>query len=292
MKPDLFRLRTLGLVILAGLSSLTSRTAFADAFDLSANAVASACSVLAFPPCDTQQLETGLIPINSIVVSPINASLSVSVGGDSATASAETSGTVTYGQITGFVTGSASEANPGPAGIDSTSTSGQGTFIGQWQDTLTITSSSLQAGTPVTLDFTLLTNASLSCTGPSGTVEATATFEANLSVEQLSDNTCNTPFQQSQQMTFLTAVGDTVSVSGQLNLFASGEGANGVTSTGTADPPQSSFFIDSLTAGVSYSSASGQTYFTPASTVPEPASFLWLGIVLTGILTPRRFRPR
>jgi len=60
-----------------------------------------------------------------------------------------------------------------------------------------------------------------------------------------------------------------------------------------AIPDTAHFYVDSATDGVSYTTASGRTYFTPASTgnpVPEPSTFWMAGTALATIVLARKRR--
>jgi hypothetical protein len=84
---------------------------------------------------------------------------------------------------------------------------------------------------------------------------------------------CNSTFDKSGIFLVPTSVGASFLAEGQLALTAT-EAFGGFASI----DPSADFFIDSLTSGASYTTASGITYFTTTSSVPEPGTF----VLLTG----------
>jgi hypothetical protein len=245
----------------------------------------------------TANAHSGGTPGNAVVIgqnsalplllSPTVASDSFSELGASASASASMSGSVNYGEIVGSVAATASEnVALEPAGLNVTDTFASGVFDGQWHDVLTVTSGTLDAGTPVDLAFTLFTNAVLGCSGANSSVEAASTFQAGLSQISALSSTCNSTISGSQQMLVATSVGSQIDLFGSLQIQATSFGANFGGSSSSVDPPFAVFYIDSETAGASYTTASGTSYETPASstTVPEPETLdmLMVSLVIVG----------
>jgi hypothetical protein len=226
----------------------------------------------------------GSIP--TVVSSHLNSSGPVlnspEIGISNGAGSASASGSVQFGSISGVVSAT---GNAGPI-----ANGGFAVFDGIWDDTLTVTSSTLAAGTTVDLLFTMAYNFSTTCSGANGSPFAEAEFETGSQDVPLqfvtastSDPSCNQKSAGTQTLNVVTFVGATTGVLGFSSLFAAaGEG-----SSGQADAPVD-FFIDSETAGASYTTASGTNYSTPIPTVPEPSTFGLFGLGLLGLIALRR----
>jgi hypothetical protein len=248
--------------------------ASADTVGLSASAVAEA-SVLPGSQHQTGQFSGAVA--SGVTVGPFSPDVSYTNGVVTGEGTAQVFGYVQFGLIAGFV----SASGTGTAGGE-----GQASWQGIWQDTLTITSTTLAAGSPVDLQFSLFVGpGTVSCSGTNSVANAEGTFSAGVGNPigiTLLDETCNTGFKLSQTMTLATTVGAQIPVEGQELLNADAASLDITTSTASVDPSDS-FFIDSLTPGASYTTASGATYFTPPITpAPEPSSLLLFG---TGLLT-------
>jgi hypothetical protein len=148
-------------------------------------------------------------------------------------------------------------------------------FTGVWQDTLTVTSSTLTAGTPVDLLFTMSFKFSTVCTGSNTSPSATVEFIAGSQNAIASSTACNATFAGTSPLDFKTVVGANTAVEGFMHSVS------GAGSSVQVDPP-ANFSIDSGTLGATYTTASGFTYFTPSTSVPEPSSLILFG---SGMLT-------
>jgi hypothetical protein len=216
----------------------------------------------------------------------------LSNGSINTAASATFFGTVQFGLISGGLSAQGSESSSAePVGIPLNATFAGASFDGVWQDSLTVTSLTLAAGTPVQLAFTLGVDATLNCGGPSAEASALGAFQAGSNQIILSSTTCNSVFQKSDVMIVNTAVGSDLQVEGQLVLSANAEGYNQESSSAGVDPPSSNFFVDSLTPGASYITGSGNTYFSPTS-VPEPGTVTLLSSGLLALAGVTLFRNR
>lgn len=260
--------------------------AFADGITVSAAAGAAIGN-----QCDCQQfLVTN--STSAVTVVPLNAALAINQFGISSGAAASASGEVQFGSITGALGATSSESSSlFPPGVQLTNAAGSAEFDGTWVDELTVTSNTLAAGEPVELAFLLSADLNLTCSDSGqASVSAVASMTGSIFSAQLSDQVCNSAFKQSQTLTVLTNVGATIPIQGQLNLVTSAAGLNELTVSSSIDP-SAQVFIDSLTPGASYTTASGTNYSSPAH-VPEPSSLLLLGSELLALLGVSRVATR
>lgn len=266
----------IALVLVLGIV-LGGGSARADAYGLTVSAFASACP--AYNQCNTQQFNTGALPVKSITLNPMTASFTTSFPTGMASTYAGTQGTVTYGAASGTVFVESTAYCASPPGSNCFNTVASGVFQGFWNDTLTITSKTLPLGSQVNLMATMSIHADIYCTSVNASVQALGAFTVvpgtvgGVPPIILSSNLCNSLFQESQRETFTAFVGESVLVGGQLSLLASAYALNGQPSVVAVDPPASGFFIDSLTPGASYVTASGHSY----SSTPEPGTLVLLG---------------
>ena len=261
---------------LAGLFLAAGPVLASSLFSLSASATANACDPRG----------TGCLPnadvINGAVVGPIivSASTNDSPLGGSDTASSGV-GIINFGSIvvqpqTATAVNALSESDAVTA------------FFGEWIDQITTTSTTLPLGSPMELAFTLSMTANEICSGPTASTTAIGTFYAASSpLIQLRDATCSagagTLETPSQTMMFATTVGANIGINGQLSLETDANtlNAGGTVVSATIDPPGGSFFIDAVTPGTGYVSASGATYF---SSVPEPGTLGLIGFGFGGLI--------
>ncbi|MEI8015341.1 MAG: PEP-CTERM sorting domain-containing protein [Nitrospira sp.] len=218
--------------------------------------------------------------VQTAVSGPLTLSNSAVQGGSSAFSTE----TVNYGVI---MASAGSSYSGNSTGAESGNTSGQ------WFDTFSIVSSTLTAGTPVTLSGMLTLDIVETAVGQLGFNNAGSGTLAELQVnngisnpifnisQNILTSTLNGTFNLFTPVTINTFVGGTLFVNGILNLNALCQ--NGPCST-TLDASHTSIFtLASATAGADYTTASGTSYLPQASAVPEPATLLLLGSGLIGL---------
>jgi hypothetical protein len=185
-----------------------------------------------------------------------------------------TSGTVTeLGAVHGFATVDAQST--GPAG------GANATSQGQWSDTITITSNTLAANTPVQFLATIILHRAITGSGATASADVTGPFGLHL-LDSLSAPNPAT----SVSLVVNTFVGQVLSPTSTLTLSL---GASGIAPFGKSAAVHaentSVFHFEPITAGASYTTASGITY------VPEPAS-IWLAVGCAVVIGAARLRRR
>jgi hypothetical protein len=247
-------------IILASIILIVQTSAFADgSAQLSGSASGGGC---AGSVCNSSQFF--LASQNPIAI-PVQSG-SASQPGVSANGSA--SGSVAYGSLDGIVLGSGS----GEGGAN-----GFGQYTGDWQDTLTIVSSTLPLDTPVDLLFTLSVDATMNCSGVGSYVDTSASFaSSNGGTISFESGTCNSTLAKTGTAVIQTFVGNSLVVEGELDLSAE----NIFAGSASVDPT-AAFFINSATPGASYLTASGASYETQPTKAPESPS---VGFLVVGLL--------
>lgn len=225
-------------------------------------------------------------------------SLSSSIAIPVATANGQTSGVA--GTLKGktFASASGSLANPGSASSGSSSTQ---VFVA---DQITVSSSTLANGTPVSILFSMLVDGSLpifeNSDNPNFFGTATATFNAgtvNQSLELLFRSDMDTnytlvgnrrQFDRLLAGTYSTTVGAVIPIGYQLLTQATARSENGQLLQALSDFGSTGlFYIDSQTPDVTLIAASGHNYASPA-TIPTPA--LLPGLIGLGLSVLRHRR--
>jgi hypothetical protein len=263
---------TVFTIVVISLTSLWSTSAAAAAaFGITYAIDTRAC--VSSTLCDKKQA-SGTNLANPVTFSLVSSQSSLANGGENAFA--QTFGSISYGQIKGYVHGDSSATKLGEA-------DGITDYQAYWADTATVTSTTLGFGTPVTFLMTLDVDAILAGVGPGG-MNLTAELIVGNGNQLLANTTTQGAFDYSKGMLVTTFVGAKLSLEGGLLLDAVTQAANcgGCSPTYTVDSSHTAnYYLDAITPGVSYTTASGYTYFTPA--VPEPSSFLLFGSGALGL---------
>jgi len=228
---------------------------------------------------------------------PTGSSFNDGIG--SGNAASNVFGTVSLGTITGFAEADSQEFEPPGRGGGVGSDASLSAFF---QDQITVVSSALPADAPVDLLFTLVLDSK--ATGNCAVAENEAAVDTSFGATgpgtltglDLQNSTCQpAASSQSVQGIAQTFVGATLSIEGNLGLSSIAGGlTDGTKIVNIADAAHTSeFFVDSLTPGASYTSASGVSYIQPAaSSVPEPHTFGMIVLASVALLILRRSNRR
>lgn len=199
-------------------------------------------------------------------------------------ASADAGGSLSHGQISADVSASSDVRNW--AYVEAT-----GEARDYWKDTFTVTSGSLAWGTPVALDLTVELDATVMTQGY-GKGYALAVIGTGLDAGWIVgvDTRVLGAGSHRASGTFMTHVGSSVTLVGQLASRAWAESAAGG-GTGSASTQTSArFTVSAATAGADYVAASGQRYGAVVPTVPEPSGWLLALIGGAGVALRRGLR--
>ena len=295
----LFRSAALSLCVLCGIANATPV--------LTGSAVASACEANEFN-CNVAEFgPAGPVSVSGVSLLSVTDQNAQKSGEGFGTAAAfdsslaDTGGTVSYGLITGNGFSSADENNFDiPPNTNINNTTASTTFDGSFRDTVTVTAvtlgtgSGLSSGAPVTLRFQVSQAFDVLCQGNLDTNDANvaAEFSVNgVQVASVSDD-CHSPVSSPLLGTAIvnTQVGAQLDIEGSLVIETNAQGFNLQANEANADPPSAHFYIDALTPGAAYTSASSTDYESrPATNVAEPSTLALLGLGLMGVwLADRR----
>ena len=204
-----------------------------------------------------------------------------------------------YGNLTISGSGDASNSPTNGSGVTIDTPVGGAPFA-KYEDVLNVTSSTLAAGTPVTIDFTESFVASLAFTG---TGLGLRDFQDNLDITDrynFDQTHLTLSVTGADSFQFQTAVGDSLYLDGELhgnaNIFAGDLSIDPYTGLPKPEGGNFSFYasgplyITSVTYGADIKSESGATYSAPNSSVPDSSETILL--VAIGLLTVASFRRR
>jgi hypothetical protein len=204
-----------------------------------------------------------------------------------------------FAQVLNGVLGASADVSytPGPLNFDSNSATGTALFT----DTLTLQSTSLPVGTLVPIAFSLhlsdnlspdftMSGVQLGCSMAqsffSATVLTGADAGAVIGTLDATDATCVGAVPGTRSGTFFAEIGDEVRVN--VSLMAVAQARAGAMDISVDASHTLQFFADPL-LDFTYTTASGNTFFTPPSVpaaVPEPAT---LPLLATGIVGAAMF---
>lgn len=220
---------------------------------------------------DFHSVDTGVVLATSNSANPPSAISSGSFYSFSASADNLTE----VGKIHGSASVSASSS--GPAG------GGNADVQGFWTDTVTITSSTLANGTPVSFLATIVLHSTITGSGTGAHAYAYLNGPFGLNVT----NDISAPhYELTASTTVNTTVGATLSLSSSLTLHADAGGIAPFNLNPSVIAENTAYFkLDPITAGASYSTASGVTYVPEASSV---AMLSALAVAFLGLRSRRR----
>ncbi len=217
------------------------------------------------------RVDTGPVQAASITTGLLSAETSGSGFDFNATANTVTEIGAMHGTLTTLA-----DTGVWPGGAGATAT-------GIWYDTITITSDTLPAGTPVSFmatDILDRTINSMISDGNGNAVEWSADFSGPFGLN-LVDSYSSPNSAETVSTVINTTVGSTLPVSSELDLTSNSEAPNppfdGFNDVNAGDTAR--FDFQPITPGASYSTASGAVF------VPEPAS-IWLmccGLIACGL---------
>jgi hypothetical protein len=258
---------------LAGILAVLATVNSASAVPFYVRSIATAQTSGNIPDSHTSTNDTGQVQTLSNSSGPFHVHSSGAFYDFDATANVLTE----IGQVHGSATIAVSST--GPAG------GANATAQGQWSDTITITSDTLQSGTPVSFLATILLHRTI--TGaPPATASAFVNGPFGLS---LTDSLASPNATESVSTIISTTIGQVLTATSTLTLSAGGGGIAPFGMSGSAFAENTAVFhLVPITPGASYSTASGVTF------VPEPASVWGMlsGIALLGLSRARVWRAR
>jgi hypothetical protein len=210
---------------------------------------------------------TQKLPQFSVEAGPFHAVSSGTFYGFDATADTVTELGAVHGSATVFA------QSTGPAG------GATATAQGQWSDTITITSNTLPNNTPVQFLATIILHRTITGSGATASADVTGPFGLHLLDSLSAPNPA-----LSASVVFNTFVGQVLSPTSTLTINVGGSGIAPFAKSGAVHAENTAVFhFEPITAGASYTTASGITY------VPEPATF-WLAVAGVLVIGASRLR--
>ena len=225
------------------------------------------------------------------------------LGGYGALASASGWGTASAGLLKGMVSASASVTPLGRTGSTSPYAASAGAALEiAFGDSLTLTSTALRPGSPVTFDYTVGLHEILTTAGGGGanlTIIGSAGTQSTMFTDPIPFSGLQQgPLMWTETIPITGVVGQVVSIGGSLNIVAGASASPGhfASGSGIIDASDTGFFYaDPVTSGLELVSASGHDYETPGvgtPSVPEPSTWamMLLGFAGLGYVSYRKAR--